>query len=91
MINKTKIKYLVDIGLFVSFIGVFVSGIFKFYPLRNYFVKVFEIIPSELMRTIHDWSGIIMGILVLIHVALNWEFISMETKNIFSKGGKVGK
>ena len=31
--NKTKVQYFVDIGLVISFLGVFVSGIFKFYPL----------------------------------------------------------
>jgi len=87
--NKSKIQYLVDIGLIISFLGVFISGIFKFYPLRDYFVKVFEIIPSELMRTIHDWSGIVMGVLVFVHVALNWNFLIHGTKNIFNSKKKI--
>lgn len=83
--EKSKANYVVDIGLIISFIGVFVSGIFKFYPLRNIFAGVFEIISKETMRTIHDWSGIVMGILVIIHIALNWNFMVMETKEMFSK------
>jgi cytochrome b subunit of formate dehydrogenase len=86
--DKTKVQYFIDIGLIISFLIVFISGIFKFYPLRNYFVKVFEIIPNELMRTLHDWSGIVMGILVLIHVGLNWRFMVIKTKEIFSNKNK---
>jgi len=83
--HKDDFKYIIDIGLIISFIGVFVSGIFKFYPLRNLFAGVFELISKELMRTIHDWSGIIMGFLVLTHLILNWKWLGYKTKELFSK------
>ena len=89
--SKEKIKYWIDVGLIISFIGVFVTGIFKFYPLRNTFMKVFEIIPKELMRTIHDWSGVTMGLLVLVHLILNWKWLTYETINLFKKEEKNGK
>jgi len=37
------------------------------------------------LSTIHDWSGIVMVLLVLVHLILHWDWIVCETKNIFSK------
>jgi len=31
---------------------------------------------------LHDWSGLIMGLLVLIHLALHWKWIVSMTKNM---------
>ena len=71
--NKSKIQYWIDVGLLLSFLGVFLTGIFKFW--RESFSWVFEIIPKEQMRTIHDWSGLIMGFLVILHLIVNWCWI----------------
>ena len=38
-----------------------------------------------LLRTIHDWSGLAMAILVLVHLILNWGWIIETTKEYFKK------
>jgi hypothetical protein len=83
--NKAKLNYWIDVGLAVSFIISFTTGIFKFPGLTKYFIAVYRIIPGYQMAKIHDFSGLIMGLLVLAHLILHWKWIVAMTKNIFKK------
>jgi hypothetical protein len=78
--NKGKLNYWIDFGLLISFLIVTLTGIIKFRGLGLYSVLGFSGIS-----TWHDWSGIVMAVLVLVHLVLHWNWIVCETKNIFSK------
>ena len=81
--NKIKLKYIIDIGMLVSFVLVAVTGIIKFPKfLRSLGVDTSNIPFYELSR-IHDWSGIALTILVLIHLFLNFNWIVNTTKKLF--------
>lgn len=86
--NKLIVKYIVDVGMGLSFLAVFITGIFKFPGIREHLPFIYEIIPRQQMATIHDWSGIAMGLFVLIHLILNWDWIVATTKGFFIKNGK---
>jgi hypothetical protein len=77
--NRAKLNYLIDLGLFITFILVALTGIIKF-PLfglgKIYFKN---------MHLIHDWSGIVLTALVLIHLILHWRVIKSMTKSFFRK------
>ena len=88
--NKAKLNYLVDVLLFISFILVSLTGIFKFPKLTRYFLGVYKLIPVKLMTILHDWSGIAMILLVGIHLTLHWNWIVAMTKLIF-KNEKTNK
>jgi len=79
--------YVIDIGLVISFLGVVITGIIKFRTLLGYFgvTLVFSDAAKSLLRTIHDWSGLVMAILVLIHLILNWGWIVETTKEYFKR------
>lgn len=85
--TKNKIKYFVDIGMFTSFILVFVTGIIKF----GKFLKAIGInlnykeLPMKEITMIHDWSGVFMGIFILVHLILNFDWIVSTTKEFFCK------
>jgi hypothetical protein len=83
--DKNKIKYVVDIVQLICFITVFITGIIKFPGFLEYFQISSRSIPMNQIKLIHDWSGIIMGILILTHFILNWKWITIMTKRIFSK------
>jgi len=85
--DKIKLKYFVDLGMGLSFLVVFFTGIFKFPGLTNYFKFIYRIIPGFNISRVHDWAGLIMGIFVFVHLVLNWNWIVAMTKNIF-KGKK---
>ncbi len=86
--NRGKLNYFIDIGLAISFLLVFVTGIFKFPLWKHYFFFVYDSISPRTISAIHDWSGLVMGILVLVHLALHWNWIVAMTKQIFGRKKK---
>ena len=83
--NKAITKYWVDVGLLISFLLTGLTGIFKFPGVREHLASLYKLIPRAKMSSIHDWSGIVLVILVGIHLILNWQWIVTMTKNIFRK------
>lgn len=82
--NKPIINYFIDIGLGISFVLVAATGIMKFPGLVRTFRFVYNIIPAYYISRIHNLSGIIMTIFVLIHLILHLNWIVSMTKNIFN-------
>ena len=91
--EKNKIKYFIDIGLLISFLLVFVTGVIKFGKLlRAIGINLnYAKLPMSEITAIHDWSGLFMGVFVLIHLALNFDWIIATTKSFFKKGDENGK
>jgi cytochrome b subunit of formate dehydrogenase len=79
------IKYVIDIGLAVAFLLNVITGILKFPALTSYFKFVFRSISSYNLALIHDWSGIALVVLVLVHLILNFRWIVGMTKFIFKR------
>jgi hypothetical protein len=88
--NTTKIKYLVDVGMGVSFLLVAATGIMKFPGLIRTFGLTYQQFPMVLLSKIHDWSGITMAALVLVHLVLNWRWIVCTTRSFFRKDADGG-
>jgi hypothetical protein len=76
--NKAKLNYFVDMLLAVAFVLVAITGILKFPGWFGYLQ-----LPWRTLSKIHDWSGIAMAVLVLIHLILHWNWIVSMTKSIF--------
>ena len=89
--NKAYFKYIVDVMMGISFLLVGITGIFKMPEFRQWFLWAFELIPGGTMRIIHDWSGIVMVVLVGIHLVLNWTWIKSMTKSIFNGSAQNGE
>jgi len=71
--NKSKLLYWTDVGMGLSFLVVFITGIIK---LEH---------PREVMF-LHDWSGVLMGIFVLLHLILHLKWIFVMTKGLIIQG-----
>ena len=84
---KLFAKYVVDIGLLISFLLVTITGILKFRSFLDFFGITIDYatIPIKVFSKIHDWSGLAMAVLVLIHLILNWDWIICTTKHYFSR------
>lgn len=76
--NKAKLNYIIDILIGISFLIVLITGIIKF-PTLSLISK------KSYISFIHDWSGVIMAVLVFIHLILHWNWIVVVTKNIFKR------
>jgi len=84
--SKILARYIVDILLIISFIIVAVTGILKFPPWLQFFSPIYQLIPRITMAKLHDISGFVMTILVIVHLIFNWNFLSAMTKKyIFRK------
>ena len=83
-VNNQIAKWVVDIGLLASFLVCVVTGIFKFTLLMRMLGLTQLVFPLALMSDIHDWSGILLIILVGVHLVLNRRWIWAMTKKILS-------
>jgi hypothetical protein len=81
--KKQKLNYFIDLGMLLSFLLVFITGILKFPSLRlitQYFSNV-----SVQIFILHDWAGIVLTMLTISHGVLHWKWIVRMTKRIFRK------
>ena len=82
--NMQVVKWGVDLAMGIVFLFSFVTGFFKFMVLMRAFGLVDIVLPLALMSDIHDWAGITLGFLVLIHLVLNRAWILSMTRKIIS-------
>jgi len=78
---KAITNYIVDIGMGFSFVIVFITGILKFPQLFFYF-RTWNL-NWKIITLIHDWSGVILGLLIILHFVLHWEWTKNITRNLF--------
>jgi cytochrome b subunit of formate dehydrogenase len=83
MTNKGILNYLIDCGLIITFLLLFITGVIKFPEWTRFFRDVYLIIPASLLSQIHDISGLVMGLLVLSHLVLHRKWIVAMTKSTF--------
>ena len=82
---RAQLKYFVDVGLAVSFILCFVTGVVKFPGFVRAIGATHRVLPMRDLTLIHDWTGVLMGLLVLAHLVLNYRWIITMTRQIFGR------
>jgi hypothetical protein len=86
--NRSITNYSIDLGIIVTSIILFFTGIIKFLEIWGNFTGLSYL--AALLSNLHDWSGLILGILVFIHLVLHWKWMVAMTKNLF-KFKRLGK
>ncbi len=82
--NNLKLNYFVDVGLAISFFICFITGLIKWPGLIKVIgTSAYRILHVRNISILHDWSGLIMGLLVLVHLILHWGWIVSVSKSIF--------
>ena len=77
--------YIVDVLLFIFSIIVVISGVIKFpslLPLLN--IDPFSL-PQAEITFLHDWIGIVLTVLTLVHIILNWKWIQAMSKKLLNR------
>jgi len=82
-LGKKYVNYFIDLGMLISFIIVFITGVLKF-PAFMLISGNFYTISEEIF-ILHDWFGLLMTVLTLTHVIIHWKWIVRMTKKIFRK------
>ena len=80
--NRQVVRYCLDLSMGIVFLICFITGILKFTLLMHMLGLTGIVMPLALMSDIHDWSGILLGILVAIHLILNHRWIMAMTRRI---------
>jgi hypothetical protein len=87
--EKVKINYFVDIFMGISFVVSAITGliIFFFIPsgVKHGSLQEFLGFEKYIWTNIHNWSGLLMILLVLLHLILHWNWIVCITKTFFVK------
>jgi predicted ferric reductase len=87
--DKNKLNFVVDFLALISFLVVAKTGliILFFLPdgVRQGRYQEFFGITKSTYSDIHNWAGVILIILVIIHVILHWQWIVCSIKNLFKK------
>lgn len=85
--NKSKLNYIIDFLAFVSFLITAISGLaIKFFMpsgVRQGRYQEFMGMQKGAWSEIHDVSGILFILLVLIHLILHWDWMVCMTRNFF--------
>jgi len=81
--DRTKLNFIVDALMAVAFFALFVTGIMKF-PI----LALHRYIQMGTFTFIHDWSGVILGLLVIVHIILHLNWFVCMIKKYFLGGGK---
>ncbi len=84
--DKTMLNYLIDVGLAISFFICFITGMIKWPGIIKVIgVSAYQVLHVHNISTLHDMSGLIMSLLVLIHLALHWKWMVCVTRRILNK------
>lgn len=87
--TRLKLNYIIDLLAAISFLLVAKSGliIMFFLPegVRRGGYQEFLGISKKTYISIHDWSGVVFIVLVIIHFILHWKWLVCTTKSFFVK------
>ena len=83
--NKAKINYIVDFILFIAFMLVSISGLVMFFILPSGSGGESFLITRHLWKDMHNFSGLLMVFLSIIHILLHIKWIICMTKGMFRK------
>jgi hypothetical protein len=88
MVSKLKINYWVDVGLGITIITSGNTGLLKWPGAVRIFGLRHAVLPMYQITTIHDYSGLLMALLAIVHIVLHWNWIVCTTKSLFKKKSK---
>ena len=86
--HRATLNYIIDIGLFLSFLSVSITGILKYPGFVQNLGLSYKSLPFNVITPLHDISGVVMTIFVLVHLVLHWHWIVNMTKHLLKKEGK---
>ncbi|WP_220681374.1 DUF4405 domain-containing protein [Methanofollis formosanus] len=70
--------YCIDMGMVIAFLLCGVTGILKWPGLVG--VPGWGCHGFGTMTLIHDWSGLALCVLALVHVAMHWRWLAAMTR-----------
>ena len=87
--NKAQLNYIIDMVMIIFFVIIAITGLVSFFFLpegvrQGGYQEFLGIIKKD-WNNIHNYFGIALIIIMLIHLGLHWNWILCMTENIFTK------
>jgi cytochrome b subunit of formate dehydrogenase len=83
--DRNYFLYAIDCAMAIFFTISIITGLFKWTILLRLPVFNTVILPSAQISDIHDWSGILLGSLVFLHLYMHRRWIAAMTRKVFGK------
>lgn len=80
--DRSRILFAIDLALGSVFLASVLTGLLKFTILLRLSGLSSVVFPSALISDIHDWSGILLGALVFLHLYMNRRWILAMTQTV---------
>jgi hypothetical protein len=84
--DRNLFLYGTDLAMGIVFACCFVTGAIKLAVLQRVPGLADLVLPSALIASVHDWSGVLLGALVLFHLYLNRGWIAAMTRKVRVRG-----
>jgi hypothetical protein len=85
--DRKILRWSVDLAMGMVFMICFVTGLLKFTLLLRLTGLNGLVLPSALISDLHDWSGLLLGLLVFTHLFLNRGWIISTARQV--TGGRM--
>jgi hypothetical protein len=82
--DAVKVKWLIDLLMGISFLVCLVTGLLKYSVLLQLTGLNNVVLPAALISDLHDWTGLLMGLFVFLHLLINRRWIISTTKKILA-------
>ena len=82
--DRQVLKWGVDLLMGIAFLASFVTGLLKFVLLMRALGLTFVVLPLAIITDIHEWSGVVLGCCVAVHLFLNRGWIIAMTKRVLA-------
>lgn len=90
--NFYLLTWSIDIALFALFLMTFLTGILMFPGFLDLLHVRARDVPYDTIQMIHDWGGLLMGAVILLHLGLHWRATLQFIRNkIFHRTHKQAK
>ena len=85
--EKIKIRYIVDLLMFICFLVVAISGfvLWGVLPKGSGKFGITWILDRHQWLWLHNWGSIVFIILIIFYLILNWDYIKFMIKHIFER------
>jgi len=84
--KRQILHYWIDLLLFITALVVTLTGIIKFPGLLPFLGISYLSLPMGTLTWLHDWGGLVVVFLSLLHTLLHWRWITAMTRKILGKG-----
>ena len=83
--KRLSYNIILDVVIGLSFLICAISGVYFLYFVESGPVSNVILFNKITWDRIHTWSGVLMTITAILHIALHWNWITNITRKMFSK------